>query len=532
MSNQESSLFKWLQENLWPIHKHELKKFLPLFFMLFLICFDYTILRTLKDTLVVKGQGSGAEVLPYLKFWGILPAAVAAAYIFTQLSNRLSPHKVFTYITTGFLLYFVLFIFVLYPLRDSLHPHAFADWLAGIVGKGGKGLVAMIRNWTFTSFYIISELWGTVVLGVLFWGFANEVTRVDEAERYYGISHIGSNIATTLGGILGMLLSNMNYQPYLPFGATGWEQALTLLVLCMLIGGVLTIITYHWMVRNVLSDPVYYDPKGEVVEEAVEKPKLSFSESIACIGKSRYLICIAVMVITYNLMINLIEVIWKDRAHQFFTEKGDFQTCMYQVTIAVGIISTITAVFVPWLLRRFGMTFTTMLTPIVLVGSGICFFTAMYLPESWLSPVAMGAGLSVPGLVVYLGAIQNSFSKAAKYTLFDTTKEMAFIPLDSDQKIKSKAAIDGIGSRLGKSGGSLIQQGLIIACGSIPAITTPAMAILGITAVAWLWASSSLGKQFTVLTQGTADTQAQKATKDTSYATLPEEREAAQIAGL
>ena len=41
-----------------------------------------------------------------------------------------------------------------------------------------------IRNWSFAVFYVMAEMWGSVVASLLFWSFANEVTTVDEAKKY------------------------------------------------------------------------------------------------------------------------------------------------------------------------------------------------------------------------------------------------------------------------------------------------------------------------------------------------------------
>jgi AAA family ATP:ADP antiporter len=62
---------------------------------------------------------------------------------------------------------------------------------------------------------------------------------------------------------------------------------------------------------------------------------------------------------------------------------------------------------------------------------------------------------------VWLGLFLNAFGKAVKYALFDPTKEMAYIPLDSDLKTTGKAAVDVIGGRGGKSLGSYVQMGAL-----------------------------------------------------------------------
>lgn len=50
------------------------------------------------------------------------------------------------------------------------------------------------------------------------------------------------------------------------------------------------------------------------------------------------------------------------------------------------------------------------------------------------------------------------FGRAAKYSLFDPSKEMVFITMDKEQKAAGKAAVDILGNQIGKSSGSWIMQ--------------------------------------------------------------------------
>jgi AAA family ATP:ADP antiporter len=101
-----------------------------------------------------------------------------------------------------------------------------------------------------------------------------------------------------------------------------------------------------------------------------------------------------------------------------------------------------------------------------------------------------------------IGTVQSLLSKATKYALFDPTTQMAYIPLDEDSKVKGKAAIDVLGSRLGKSGGSLIQQVLVLGFGNIinagPVVATIFYAVL----ITWTTSASKLSVLFEEMSGG------------------------------
>lgn len=84
--------------------------------------------------------------------------------------------------------------------------------------------------------------------------------------------------------------------------------------------------------------------------------------------------------------------------------------------------------------RKFGWGVAASITPTVLLVTGVAFF-GLILFSGPLTPLLGTWGLTPLMAAVYVGALQNIFSKSAKYSLFDPCKEMAYIPLDEETKV-------------------------------------------------------------------------------------------------
>ena len=463
--------------------------------MFFCVSFNYTILRDTRDTLLVTAPGSGAEAIPFIKVWVVVPMAIAFMLFYAKMSNVLSKRALFYATLLPFLFFYALFAFVLYPCRDSLHPTAVADHLQSILPVGFKGFIALFRNWTFAFFYAFAELWGAVILSLVFWGFANDITPLHEAKRFYPIFGIGANVALLASGPLMMRVAKWGKTMA---AGDSWEVSLKVLMSAVLASGIVLMLVFSWIQKHVLTDPRLC-PQGNKEAKKGDRPRMSLKDSFGYLLRSRYLGLIALLVFAFNMCINLVEVTWKSQLKLLYPCACDYSAFMGAFSTMTGVVTILMMLFVGSnIIRKLGWLAGALVTPLVLLVTGFGFFNFVLFKEhtGWLTQLL---GVSSLSLAVLFGAAQNLLSKSCKYSLFDPTKEMAYIPLDQESKVKGKAAIDIVGSRLGKSGGSLVQQGLLIVFGSMASIIPYIAGCLFLVIGIWALAAMALGKRFNAL---------------------------------
>ena len=158
----------------------------------------------------------------------------------------------------------------------------------------------------------------------------------------------------------------------------------------------------------------------------------------------------------------------------------DYQRFMGNFSSVVGLSTCIVIFLGVQAIRILGWRMGALATPMVMACLALPYFSSIL--------VGLDSPQSLRVAVIF-GTIQSLLSKTAKYALFDPTTQMAYIPLDDESKVKGKAAIEVLGSRIGKSGGSLIQQGLVLIFGNI-INAAPVLVVLFYSVLAW-WAYSA-----------------------------------------
>lgn len=443
----------------------------------FLIIFVYHTLKDLKDTVVITASSAGAEVIPFIKIWGMLPMAIGASYMFAKIYNRFGREKTF-YIFTGLLLFFyITFAFLFYPHRDALYLNGLESYLKIILPAGCRGLIAMICFWHYTLFYLAAELWSVLILSILFWGFVNETATLQHAKKFYPLCMFTGNFAGIISGQSSHYLSH-NLREYL-----SWQETLQLMIGIVTICGVLVMGINRWL-------SLQHSPASNKTI-AKKKPASSFKDNILAVFSSGPLLCIATLVVGFGLTSNLIEVTWKEHIRILHPDPQAYNAYINQLTSLIGIFAVCMAFLSRWVFQFFSWGKIALVTPISLFLTSFIFFSFLLLPTEYLSPFYTYLNVSPLFLIVTLGSIYYVFAMTAKYTIFDTCKEMAFLSIDSEERIKAKSVIDSMGSRFGKTGASCLYQFLLITFGS----TSGHLSVIGFTSVLVIGISIAASKR-------------------------------------
>lgn len=489
--SQKSCYFQKIKDYIWPIGPGELPKFLSITLLLFCILFIQNIVRALKDGII--NTMIGTETIAFLKFWGVLPAAFLMTVVYVKLVNFMKGEHIFYLILSVFLSFFGIFGFVIFPYHEALHMDA--THAAHLIAQFPhfKWFILLIAKWGFSLFYIIAELWPSVVFALLFWQFVNSITTVDESKRFYVLFGLLGQTGLYISGTLLESLPDIGSYFINSFSLNVTRNVICVeLALAVVVSlGIVGIFAF-WLLHNKVLD-------HSVTVQFVQKKKpMSITESFKMALSSKYIMLIAIMLICYGVAINLVEGPWKAQASRVYQQADEYTAFVGNYLKYTGILTLVFVLLGSNIVRRLGWFAAAIITPIMVFSTGMLFFGVSNSTElaEWLTVIfAMSDPIT---LAIAIGAIQNVLSKSSKYTLFDSTKEMAYVPLPDELKTRGKAAADVIGTKLGKSASALLQSiiFMIFPAATYQSISIYLMGVFSVICALWIWSVCILGKEY------------------------------------
>jgi AAA family ATP:ADP antiporter len=314
-----------------------------------------------------------------------------------------------------FFIFFIIFDLFIYPNAGTLHPSMeTAQKILGASSSGG-GMYIManiMAHWTSALFYVVSEIYSSVSVGLLFWQFANDVVSVDQAKRFYPLFAQMSGLAPVLAGQY-----MVRYTSKSPDFATSLHR-----LTAAVTGAGVMICIFYKLARNYIdrTETVVVPPEAAATTATGEapkkkkKPKMSMSESAKFLGSSQYLRLIATLVLGYGLSINFTEIMWKSLVKKQYPDALDYQRFMGNFSSAVGLSTCIVIFFGVHVIRILGWRVGAVATPIIMAMLAAPFFACILL--------GLDASPGRLRLAVILGTIQSLLSKTSKYALFDPVR--------------------------------------------------------------------------------------------------------------
>lgn len=278
--------------------------------MIFLIIFVYSSLKAMKNAMVASQIDPSA--ISYIKLLVVLPINIVAIAFTQKMVSTRNVSRTFTFMVLGFSALFFIYgtiCFTCFVVDFSSLDYATEDLFSdGKMAYKGVGVVFYVMLRTFTSirivlYYLLSELYGSIITSYLFWSFTNEFLTRRQALRFTPLFLMTGNLGLLFSGfLLGRLnsfLKNASYEMNQYFGI-GFPLFCGLL--CTII-----CIQKQYFEKNILSKEIIRTSNEKKSSSGTRKKSVSFLEAFKIIFASRLVLGISVAVFAYNFSLNIIE---------------------------------------------------------------------------------------------------------------------------------------------------------------------------------------------------------------------------------
>lgn len=460
--------------NIFNVAPVEMKKFWFMVFQFFLISYIYAILRELKDGFTLKRQLPAS--ISVMKLAYVPPVSIIASALVAKFLTFSTNQNILLVFLGLYAIYFLAYGLVILPFQDAIEPSTF---LVGDYFLDGKmsfrgmeyfgAFCLTLTCWTSTLHFVMSEVWGSTVFVLLFLSHMNDVCPMKQFIRFIPVFYIFSNVSLIFS------FFTLKLHEIIDKNLTYVQRNRTLYALFVFLALMVCVIfaVGFYLKHRVLNRPLFIIQS----EKKKKKSKIGFLEGIKLMFRSRLVLAICIMTLSYNIGTNLVEQNYKTavKARTDLLGSSTSETVgflAYQQLFVGAIVILLLITPFSKLIQRTGWTAMGLVPPICAIFAFFCvlafalFNTSIAhtnlgfintLVLSFTKNLKEEQKKNLLTYEVYTGLAFVSLFKITKYAAFDIAKETLSMKINKKYRSRFKGIYDGVCGKVGKAGGALIQ---------------------------------------------------------------------------
>ncbi|KAF7698642.1 ADP,ATP carrier protein 1 [Cucumispora dikerogammari] len=461
-----------------PIAKPEYGKFFRFIGLIFCISLVYSSTREMKEYYIIEKMNP--SIIAYIKLLLVTPTIVVVSIGVAVLLKHFELRSVFKAFILFFIAFFVVFGLILLPNRKSFEISQFASIDAASDNRFQffgllplYSLFSMFCYYISTLFFILSEIYATTLFGFLLFAYFNSYTTIKQFKRFIPLILISANVGLFFSGLLfGLIIS---FKKKMNYVTKGYVDS------TLYCGYAVVLLTAYFITRGLdkhIDNPLFEAP----VIARRRRAELSTTETIKLLFSAKLVLGLSVIVLFYNIMVNLTEADYKASVKaysEFYSldeSGGDAQLKYQQVAQIVTALSVIVLLLSP--LKRsvdiLGWTFVGLITPIIMTVGAITVVSLFLInysfrnepPNGWFysllrtilpakNPEEDAFSRGFMNFSLWVACLTIAQFKTLKYAFFDVAKETLSMRIDPENRAKYKSVYDGMCGKVGKSISSL-----------------------------------------------------------------------------
>lgn len=421
--------------------------------LLLLILSSQNFLHIVKDAMPMT-LGNGFSMIPILRIMSmIITTLLFPIYYF--LINRYS-------IADIFIAFFMLSIIMLLTLGFIIFPSQINNSMINI----SNSIEGVIYYWHISLFYIFCDIWTFLAYGLLFWNTLNTAFNNHQAKEHYNFFLSFGNTGLIIAGILSLVIFNKKIRL-----DSNLIQIQFLFIILSAIFLLCIAIVYY------ISNQYLSNMRKEHMKNKSKKLKLNIIESIKYIIGNKYIMLMFLLSISYSVVQQLAEPHYQEEKKKMFNTFNNFVQINSVISIIIGIISIILNHYGKKIYNRISWLGTSLIAPI-----SITFFLSLFLISKIIARIFAVENIYLHYIIFSLSILQFIVIKSIRFSIWDFSFEMLYVPLNSEQQSKGKAAISLLSAKYGKA---LAQLYLMTT-------TDPFLILITVSILASIWIYSTI----------------------------------------